>query len=165
MIEMKQDAVGQSDVGQGNPEKRGVVPSVSTVFMNLARHALAGAGSSGMPPEEDLRRLAKWCDLHRHELLRLSRVQDDPESKQRRIWLLELATMPSGRWVDLRSRLGSFIRLFGLPPRAQYEPFLSREAIAPDVAPRIDESWMDTEDEADLEIEDGVSLVVCGSSG
>ncbi len=100
---------------------------VSSVFMMLARRALEMADSSGMPPDLELRRLAAWCELHRNELHKLSKRHDDAESRQRRIWLHELASTPTGRWVDLRGRLASFIRTFGRLPRSQNEPFLSHE--------------------------------------
>lgn len=113
-------------------------PDVSSVFMTLARRALATSDGSGMPADEALRRLAKWCELYRFELFELSKIQTDTESKQRRIWLYELASMPTGRWVDLRVRLSSFIRLFGLPPRPQYTSFLTAEGKREEKARRSD---------------------------
>jgi hypothetical protein len=100
---------------------------ISTVFMTLARRALAAREKAGIPLRDDLRRLARWCELHRHVLFDLSKIQVDPESRQRAVWLHELASVPTGGWDDLRARLASFIRLFGSPPRSKFAPFLSAE--------------------------------------
>lgn len=134
-VEDAQQVDDERQGGGGHPQ------SVSSVFMRLARQALSASGNTGVPSESDLRRLAKWCEIHRHELHRLSRIQGDPEIDQRRTWLLELATVPSGRWMDFRSQLGPFIRLFGLPPRSQFEPFLSPEKPASEQATTPNPIW------------------------
>lgn len=139
-------------------------PDVSSVFMTLARRALAACDETGMPPEVELKRLAKWCEFHRLELFELSKIQGGPESRQRRIWLYELASMPTGRWVDLRFRLSSFIRLFGLPPRSQYKPFMSAESEDADSARRLHHSTSHASGYSDGSNEEISSLVTSGSS-
>jgi hypothetical protein len=106
-------------------------PDVSSVFMTSARSALAASYPTGMPPDKELRELNAWCELYRFELFELAKIQKETETKQWRIRLIELASTPAGRWVDLSVRLSSFIRLFGLPPRAQYMPFVSSENSPP----------------------------------
>lgn len=146
MTDMEYETEDQQTIEAGSAWDDYTRPDVSSVFMTLARRALATSDGSGMPPDEELRRLAKWCELYRFELFALSKIQTDPESKQRRIWLYELASMPTGRWVDLRVRLSSFIRLFGLPPRSQQASFLSAEKMGEKRARRPDHQTSERKD-------------------
>ena len=139
-------------------------PDVSSVFMDLARRALADSDKTGMPQDEDLQRLAKWCEFYRIELFERSKIQKDPESRQRRIWLHELASMPPGRWAGMRIRLSSFIRLFGHPPRSQYMPFMSAEAKGLETARRSNRVKSHASDFTDGSNEDGGSVMAGRSS-
>jgi hypothetical protein len=141
-------------------------PDVSSVFMALARRALADSDKTGIPQDEELKRLAKWCELYRSELYELSKIQKDPESRQRRIWLHELASMPPGRWADMRIRLFSFIRLFGLPPRSQSMPFMSAEAKEVETACRSNQTKSHASDLRDLRdgSNEGGGAVMAGRS-
>lgn len=125
---MKAEPVDEDMIDEQEPPAAAERPDVSSVFMMLVRRVLEASSANGMPADADWRRLARWCELHRYELLRLSKVREDPESRQRRIWLHELASMPTGRWIDLRGQLAPLIRVFGLPPRSQNDRFLSPES-------------------------------------
>jgi hypothetical protein len=93
--------------------------AVSSHFMKLVRDHLANSDAEPGEITLELELLITLCTHHAAVLRRLAGESHDAETRQRKIWIMDLASTPVGNWLPLRARLASFIRLFSLPPRAR----------------------------------------------
>ncbi len=105
--------------------------AISVHFMELVRAHLSNNNVQPglITPEIEL--IITLCTHHGRALHKMARDSNDDETSQRKIWIMDFASIPAGDWLPLRARLSSFIRLFSLPPRARNSHLFSPETHKP----------------------------------
>lgn len=101
--------------------------AVAECFMQAVRSYLAAGYGRHAEISPELLCIIELCKHHRDALCRLAQIVTNKETKQRSVWLQELASPSTGEWAGLRFQIRAFLIATGKIPRPRYTPLFSHE--------------------------------------
>lgn len=119
---------GTDEAGEATGESGDNDSEISAQIMIYVRAYLANPDRKYGEVTRELRLLGNLFARYTRVISVLAKEVHDDETRQRRVWLVEAATIPSGGCSALRWEFGPLIRNLGLPPRKRYSPVFTDEA-------------------------------------